>query len=106
MSQNLKNHAACLRHLHKLSGVAQKRALKKALLDPTFVKCICECSSNIIYGSVRLNKNQKKKLASRKRTLRLLAKEDKFKEKTTLDTDWRILVSNLRSYHFSSQWAL
>jgi len=81
MSQRLKKYAPLLRMLNKASPAVRKRLIKNAC-SSDFVKCVCECASNIIKGNVPLTTAQKGQLLRRKRLLKkLVLKKTSLKNK-------------------------
>ena len=81
MSQRLKKYAPLLRMLNSASPAVRKRLMKNACSND-FVKCVCECASNIIKGNVPLTTSQKGQLLRRKRLLKkLVLKKTSLKNK-------------------------
>src|ERR1700690_4455655 len=81
MSQQLKKYAPLLQQLNSASPAARKRMMKNAC-SSEFVKCVCECASNIIKGNVPLTASQKGQLSRRRRLLKkLVLKKTSLKNK-------------------------
>ena len=81
MSQRLKKYAPLLQLLNSASPAVRKRMMKNAC-SSEFVKCVCECASNIIKGNVPLTASQKGQLSRRKRLLKkLVLKKTSLKNK-------------------------
>jgi len=73
MSERVKKYAGLLKRLHKASSAQKKTILKKYVKEGEFVKCLCECSRNIMRGNVALTPAQKRALRKRKNDLRKLS---------------------------------
>lgn len=71
MTREVKAHAHLLQALLKVSRKQRLAILKEA--DKQLVKCICECSLNLLKGRVPLKSEEKKKLSTYKVLLRNLA---------------------------------
>ena len=84
MTQNVRNHAHMLKVLSESSPRLRKSILQHA--DSNLVKCLCECSLNVLKGNVSLSPHQKRKLSRHKQKLRALAnpKLSKAKKKKLL----------------------
>ena len=87
MSQTLKKFTPYLRVLQKSSPKVRKALMKKHC-SPEFIKCICECSKNVLVGNVALSPEHKRRLKRYKRSLRKLALK-----KTSLATKKKIVQS-------------
>ena len=72
MSARLKKHVNLLKVLHKAAPATRRKLLKKHC-NSDFVCCITECVKNLLKGNVPLNPAQKKRLASKKKSLREIA---------------------------------
>lgn len=86
MSALLKKYANLIKMLHKAPANKKKAILKQYCKDAQFIKCMCECSRNIIKGNVPLSAAQKTALSKRKKDLRKLARK-----KTSLKDKKRIV---------------
>lgn len=60
-----------MRYLQKCNKKQLVNWLKNNI-DKDFIHCICECSKNLLKGKVPITSSQKKNLAKRKNSLRLL----------------------------------
>jgi hypothetical protein len=72
MSKRMKQYAALLRQLHKVSESKRKSLLKHSC-DKSFINCLSECAKNILKGNVPLSSSQKLNLRRRKQSLRKLS---------------------------------
>ena len=88
MSRNLKKFADCIIRLHEASPRLKKNILADVIKKDCFIKCICECSNNLLHGVVPLTEAQKKKLSKKKKTLRLLSSQ-----KTSLKKKRKLIQS-------------
>jgi hypothetical protein len=73
MTKRLEKYARHLKALRRASHKNRKSLLRQHIKDAEFVKCLCECSKNILHGHVALTTSQKKALNKRKQALRQLA---------------------------------
>ncbi len=71
MSSRVKRHAEVLQVLAKAKPATRKAIMKHP--DKDLVRCLCECTHNILKGNVPLTKAQKTKLARYKQDLRAVA---------------------------------
>lgn len=71
-TSRLRKHAKKLLKIRKASQADRPKLTKKYLTETDFVKCICECCSNILNGNVPLTASQRDKLKGRKTSLRQL----------------------------------
>ncbi len=71
MSLNVRNHADFLKVLAHCSAKQRKAILHN--VSPKLLKCLCECSLNILKGNVKLTLSQKRHLSRHKQMLRTLA---------------------------------
>ena len=62
MSARIKKYASLLKQLHRAPTAKKKALLKKYGKELEFVKCLCECSKNIICGNIALTPSQKRAL--------------------------------------------
>ena len=69
----MKKYANLLKQLHRAPAAKKKALMKRYGNEREFVKCLCECSKNIIRGNVSLTPLQKRTLAKRKNDLRKLS---------------------------------
>ena len=72
MVSRVKKFAPHLRVLASSSPKACKAIMKSAKSD--LVRCLCECSMNILKGNVSITPGQMRKLSRHKKDLRFLAK--------------------------------
>lgn len=70
MSHSVKKHGDFLKVLAKCNAKQRKALILN--INPNLLKCLCECSLNVLKGNVKLTSNQKKQLSRHKRTLRTL----------------------------------
>lgn len=97
MSKILKKHAPFLRALNNASGDKARRLMLKDKMDNEFICCVSECARNVLKGTVPLTSSQKKKLAGRKRALRLLSlKKTSYKKKRKIVQSGGFLGALLR----------
>lgn len=83
MFTKLKSHRQFLRRLANLTKAKRREAITQA--TPRQVRCICECSANLLAGNIRIGPSQKRTLSKHKHLLRKLAdKRRKFKSKKKL----------------------
>lgn len=68
-------NAAILRVLLHLNSKERKNLINAC--DRDFIKCVCECSYNILNGNVPLNNKEKSNLAKHANILRKLVQSDK-----------------------------
>jgi hypothetical protein len=71
MSDKLKKYVPYLRLLFKAKPNVRNAMLRDHCSDD-FVRCICECATNVLKGNVPLTPAQKSQLTRRKRLLRKL----------------------------------
>lgn len=71
MTERLKRHLATLRTLVKAKPAKRSQILKQA--DTDLIKCLCECSINLLNANVPLDRRQRALLEKHKEILRLLA---------------------------------
>jgi len=86
MSARIKKYANLLQQLHRAPAAKKKALLKKYGGQREFVKCLCECSKNILCGNIALTPSQKRALLKRKSDLKKLSLK-----KTSLKTKKRIV---------------
>lgn len=83
MSKRLKKHAALLRFLGKAKPAISKSVIKSA--DRELLNTFCECSLNVLNGTVPLTTKQRSRLKKHKAKLRsLVAKRVSNKRKLAL----------------------
>lgn len=83
--KTLVRYANLLKALHTASPKERKRMILKCKKDKKFVNCLCECCLNILNGNVHLSASQKRKLNSKKTTLRkICSKRTSLKNKQKL----------------------
>jgi len=73
MSVHLRNQTPILRVLCKTSPKVARDIIKTA--DNDFIKCICECSNNLLRGNISVSSKQKSKLKRHKKALRDISKK-------------------------------
>src|SRR5579863_9485479 len=73
MTNRLRKYSHHLKELQRATLKKRKALLKRNIKDDEFVKCICECSKNILCGNIPPTTLQKKSLAKRKNLLRQLS---------------------------------
>ena len=71
MSKRLKKHAGLLHYLTRCPNKVKREILKSG--DKELMNTLCECSFNILRGTVPLTQTQKRKLKTFKKQLRVLA---------------------------------
>lgn len=71
MSQTLRTHGDILKVLAKCKTRQRKALLQN--ITPGLLKCLCECSLNVLKGNVKLSPSQKRLLSRHKKVLRSLA---------------------------------
>ena len=60
-----------LKRLRRMSERDRKQFIRRS--DSRLIKCICECTKNVLKGRVPLSRRQLKKLSSWKRCMRILS---------------------------------
>ena len=73
MSVRLRNQTPMLRVLCKSSPKVARDIIKTA--DNALIKCICECSHNLLRGNISVSSKKKSKLKRHKKALRDIAKK-------------------------------
>ena len=71
MASRLRKHYPILKELARAKPKVRRKILRAASID--LVRCLCECSHNILRGNLKLSPKQKKKLKHHSKTLRSLA---------------------------------
>ena len=71
MASRVKKHLDSLKILRKAKPKFRKNFLLGA--DNDLIKCLCECSLNVLNGNIKLSKNQKKSLRKHRKNIRTLA---------------------------------
>ena len=84
MASRLRQFAPVLRKLSKATSKKSKLLLKQANND--LIKCLCDCSKNILNGNVNLSPRQKKRLVRHKHNLRKIVNK-----KTSLKAKRKII---------------
>jgi len=73
MTSRLDRRASTLKRLSRANQKMAQNILKSAGDD--LIKCICDCTLNVLKGNVRVSPKQKSKLKRHKKALRDLAKK-------------------------------
>jgi len=73
MTLRLDRHASTLKLLSRANQKMAQNILKSA--GDNLIKCICNCTLNVLKGNVRVSPKKKSKLKQHKKTLRDLAKK-------------------------------
>ena len=71
MAKRLRTHLDDLKFLKKATPSVRKAVLKTA--DNELIRCLCDCSHNILKGNIKLNDKNKKILTKHRGQLRALA---------------------------------
>jgi len=69
----LRKYADSLQHLCATKSSYRTRILREKCKDDGFVKCICDCTRNILEGNIPLSTKQRKRLDQHKKLLRKLS---------------------------------
>ena len=85
MSHSLRSHGDFLKVLAKCKAKQRKALLQN--ISPGLLKCLCECSLNVLKGNVKLTSSQKQLLRRHRKVLRSLADR-----KTTVKRKKQLLV--------------
>ncbi len=70
MSSRLKKHLDLLKVIHTSSPALRKAIIGKASTDA--IRCLCDCSNNVLNGNVELTDAQRRRLNKYKSQLRQL----------------------------------
>ena len=70
MSSRLKKHLELLKVIHRASPQLRKAIISRASADA--IRCMCDCSNNVLNGNVELTPEQKRRLVKYKGQLRAL----------------------------------
>ena len=85
MSELVKKNANLLKSLNKTDPKVRSKILKHHCCNPEFVRCISNCSSNILKGNVPLTHSQMSKLRLKKKDLREIShKKTSLKKKAAI----------------------
>ncbi|MCP4491453.1 MAG: hypothetical protein GY820_29685 [Gammaproteobacteria bacterium] len=85
MAKRLRNNIDLMRVLHTCKPNLRKAIIKEASGD--VIRCLCDCSHNILNGNIKVTPKQKKQLIRFKNQLRALTDKKK-----TLDEKRQVLI--------------